>query len=246
MLRLQWSATPQPLLSHGRGAQAGRRSGLPAPGWLASEEWNRGWTVLPLRARPAGHPSLRHPESRASGAEPAMRNVLVPGLTPGPPPCESLVFRDHRRGDPGWTSPGLNHLEATPPIQTSGGGHILTSASQGVGRNVPSARSLECSRSSTVGEGFLREEQPGGLPAGSGQALASGCHSGWSVNLLDCLCLFPAVPDTLEQKLPRPRETPRILEGKDQLLDAPPHYNPSHSFDSFTPLIFPSPCSRTD
>lgn len=30
--RLQWSSAPQPLLSHGRGALAGRRSGLPAPG----------------------------------------------------------------------------------------------------------------------------------------------------------------------------------------------------------------------
>ena len=32
VLRLQWSAAPQPLLSHGRGALAGRRSRLPAPG----------------------------------------------------------------------------------------------------------------------------------------------------------------------------------------------------------------------
>lgn len=178
MLRLQWSAAPQPLLSHGRGAKAGRCSGLPAPGWLALAEWNRGWTELPLRARPAGSPSLRHPESRASGAEPAMRNVPVPGLTPGPPPWEPPLFRNHRRGDPGWTSPGLSPLESTASIQTSGGGPIPTSASQGVARNVPSARGLECSRSSTVGEGFLREQQPSGLPAGSGQALASGCHSG--------------------------------------------------------------------
>lgn len=32
VLRLQWSAAPQPLLSHGRGALAGRCSRLPAPG----------------------------------------------------------------------------------------------------------------------------------------------------------------------------------------------------------------------
>lgn len=136
------------------------------------------WTVLLLRARPAGHPSLRHPESRASGSEPAMRNVPVPGLTPGPPTWEPLTFRDHRRGDPGWTSPGLSPLEVTPSIQTSEGGPIPTSALQRVARNVPRARGLECSRSSTVGEGLLRDKKPGGLPAGSGQALASGCHSG--------------------------------------------------------------------
>lgn len=61
VLRLQWSAALQPLLSHGRGALAGRCSGLPAPGSRPSArlEWSGKRLGLMLRTRPTGRPSLR-------------------------------------------------------------------------------------------------------------------------------------------------------------------------------------------
>lgn len=66
-VRLQWSAAPQPLLSRGRGALAGRRSRLPAPGsrWLAELEWNRrSPDPLDTFSEPPGEPRAGRAEPR--------------------------------------------------------------------------------------------------------------------------------------------------------------------------------------
>lgn len=53
--RLQWSSAPQPLLSHGRGALAGRRSGLPAPRLRITRQPR---SLPRARGRPAACPPL--------------------------------------------------------------------------------------------------------------------------------------------------------------------------------------------
>lgn len=98
VLRLQWSTAPQPLLSHGRGALAGRRSGLPAPGWQALREWNCWRSALPLRShtlpgtphgaagRSAGQaPRLRCAESMCLGSPRARPPVGIPTIQRSPP-----------------------------------------------------------------------------------------------------------------------------------------------------------------
>lgn len=67
--RLQWSSAPQPLLSHGRGALAGRRSGLPAPGsgTPASLDRSRGLHGVPLRSHRAPFVQASAPVSSLPG-----------------------------------------------------------------------------------------------------------------------------------------------------------------------------------
>lgn len=100
---------PQPLLSHGRGALAGRRSGLPAPGWQAVPEWNPLRSVLVLHSHPAGHPSLNLWESRGS----AHQTFDGPGL------CAWGHLRLRPRGTPGVQRsplgiPGLKRHRSNP------------------------------------------------------------------------------------------------------------------------------------
>jgi hypothetical protein len=83
-LRLQGSSAPQPLLSHGRGALAGRRSGLPAPGSRAPAPLERGHP--PRAAAPA---SLSAPPYAACCAPTGVlrplgaRGAPQPGLAQG-------------------------------------------------------------------------------------------------------------------------------------------------------------------
>lgn len=113
---------PQPLLSQGRGALAGRRSGLPAPGWQSVREWSppavRARAALP----PCGAP-LTEPLGKPWASAPRLQCAvsLCLGSPLARPLWEPLVSRDHRRGDPDRASPGLSAIEGTPPAQASGG-----------------------------------------------------------------------------------------------------------------------------
>lgn len=93
VLRLQWSAAPQPLLSHGRGTLEGRCSGLPAPGCRRLAGW-LGWSRTAAVGDPAAcgtcwTPSPRCPESHGLGA-PSLRGAESHclGSLPARPPWE--------------------------------------------------------------------------------------------------------------------------------------------------------------
>lgn len=64
--RLLWSSAPQPLLSHGRGALAGRRSRLPAPGSRTPATSNRSPKPHAVRLRAHRAPFPRAPASVSS------------------------------------------------------------------------------------------------------------------------------------------------------------------------------------
>ncbi|OBS72036.1 hypothetical protein A6R68_13391 [Neotoma lepida] len=97
--RLQWSSAPQPLLSHGRGALAGRRSGLPAPRLRITRQPRS----LP-RAR--GRPAARPPRPlRASSSA-----CLVPARCPREP----VGYRDQ---SPRRTCSGRRDPHPARPVQ---------------------------------------------------------------------------------------------------------------------------------
>ncbi|CAI9155820.1 unnamed protein product [Rangifer tarandus platyrhynchus] len=139
-LRLQWSAAPQPLLSHGRGALAGRCSRLPAPGsrWLAELDWNRcSPDLLDTFSEPPGEP-------RAGRAEPRDARGLTAWAHLRPAPLgRPLLSRDHSRGALDPADPGLSAVETT---------RFALAPASGGGPAGPSARGPESSRSITVGE----------------------------------------------------------------------------------------------
>lgn len=133
--RLQWSSAPQPLLSHGRGALAGRRSGLPAPGsgTPASPDRSRGLHGVPLGSHRA--PFVQVPEPVWSLASAGIRGVP--------------------RSVTGQTLPVRDSAPRFPRVQSSRGG------SAGLERR--GREGLQRSGHGAVGEGFTGELQPGGL-----------------------------------------------------------------------------------
>lgn len=97
--RLQWSSAPQPLLSHGRGALAGRRSGLPAPRLLFTRQTR---SIPRARGCPAACPP--HPLLAGSSV------YLVPGRRPREP-------EGYRDRSPGRTCSGQSDPPASPVQQ---------------------------------------------------------------------------------------------------------------------------------
>lgn len=123
--RLQWSSAPQPLLSHGRGALAGRRSGLPAPGsgTPASPDRSRGLHGVPLCSHrapfvraPAPVSSLPGVRGNPLGYRDQTPDRLCPGEI-GPPRVESS-----RGGSAGLERRGR---EMTAALRTWSGGRGL-------------------------------------------------------------------------------------------------------------------------
>lgn len=181
--RLQWSAAPQPLLSHGRGALAGRCSGLPAPGsrWLAPLSGTsgrlrcrcapdlRGTLAALPRERELGGLSLRRAGSHCLRSPPTRSG------------WESLVSRDHSGGATARASPGLSAVGATPPSlgPALGGGPALVRRAWP--QMVPALKASSTAAPSTVGERIQKGTAAWRPPWRCRPAPFSSHRSGWSV-----------------------------------------------------------------
>ena len=129
--------------------------------------------------------------------------------------------RDHSRGAPDRTSPGLSAVETTPFALAPAGGGGPALVRTGWLQMVSALGAWSAAAPSTVGERIQKGTAARPPPWRRRPAPVSGRRSGWSIIRRDCVCLLPAGPDAPEQKLPRPRDTP--------------HYDPSQPLKLFYP-----------